>query len=304
MARQDMEMIDAIVGSIDIDGLEIFGPLGSGYFGSVFEGVMNGSQKVAIKVIPDNDSALEHERKVLRAINGCPHCVKIIDIENAGFPIIVMEYNESMHESEIRGKMTVSNLRNIVHAILECLDSVHKKGVVHQDVKITNISVSKDFSSIWLIDWGCAHFISNNMSPYVGSRLIRSPEMLIGAKNYKTAGDVWAVGVLILDILTNGKLPWNATNDKKQLIEMTKLFGGKAILDYSNKLAVPIQSNVSDEFSDEITLVYDDFYAQECAHLRDENLIDLMKSLLTVDMDNRPSAEQALQHKFFQANLS
>ncbi|OHT03081.1 Casein kinase II subunit alpha' [Tritrichomonas foetus] len=292
------EFVDDFVDSLEIDGLEIYDRIGYGNFGSVFLGCYH-DQDVAVKVMLDNENALRHEKSILQKIKGCKNAIRIIDADFP-YPIILMEYKESIPESALVSEMNLEKIKIILKSILECLAEVHECGVVHQDVKLSNILVSDDFSEVTLTDWGCAHFLTDNLTPFIGSRLYRSPEMLIGAKNYREKGDIWAVGVIILNLLTNGNLPWNATNDAKQLVEMVKIYGKEKILAYAERLEVKIRPNIMEMFDDSISKSIEESFAENKKELQDELLLDLMNKLLTFDMNERPTARQALQHQFFQ----
>ena len=294
-------MDESIVREMNIEGLEVLDWIGAGNFSNVFRGTVNGNQDVAIKVISEDESSLHHELNILTKIKGCPHTSQIIDNlpSSKDYPIIILEYKKGLSTKDVIKNITLPRFKFILRSLLESLNSIHKNSIVHQDIKLSNIIISSDFKDITLADWGCAHVVSDRLSPLVGSRLYRSPEMLIGAKNYRTSGDIWSVGVLILSVLSSEKIPWDSSSTDKELIEMSKFFGGKNLIEYSEKvLHVPIKQNISEAFAPEATEKLENSFDEKLGELIDPILIDLMKKLLTVDMNKRPSAEEALQHAF------
>lgn len=295
-------MDESIVREMNIEGLEVLEWIGGGNFSNVFKGIINDEKEVAIKVISEDDSVLNHELDILTKIKGCPHVSQIIDNlpSSKNYPIIILEYKTGISTKEFIKNVTLPHLKFVFKSLLESLNGIHKNSIVHQDVNLSNLIVSPDFKDVTLADWGCAHVVSDNLSPLVGSRLYRSPEMLIGAKNYRTAGDVWSAGVTILSVLTNEKIPWIASSADKELIEMSKIFGGQKLIDYAeNVLKVQIKPAILSQFSNEATQNLEDFFNEKLAALQDPLLIDLLKKLLTLNMNERPTAEEALNHEFF-----
>jgi serine/threonine protein kinase len=158
-----------------------------------------------------------------------------------------------------------------------------------------NVIVKSDFSESVLIDWGFACLVTDNMSPLVGARLYRSPEMLMGYTKYGTAGDIWAVGVIILDILSGHKLPWDASNAWLELVEMSKIFGGLMIQNYAKELNLTIKPDILEKFVDEPVKTFS--LAEE---LKSPELVEVMMKLLTLDCRKRPTADEVLKAAYFQ----
>jgi serine/threonine protein kinase len=122
--------------------------------------------------------------------------------------------------------------------------------------------------------------------------------MLLNFTGFRTAGDVWAVGVIILDVLTNHVLPWNASNAWLEVAEMTKIFGGAVMRKYATEIGVTVQDIALKKFVENPSVTFEELVVRR--DLRDSGLINLMKRLLTLDYRLRPTAEQALADLFFQ----
>lgn len=298
-----MQNGDSIINIVQIDGLKIIKPLGSGYFSTVYLGEYQDTL-VAIKAITSDDLSFSNETTVLQSIQGSPHASYIInDIPGSEeYPIIITKYEEGTPLSDIYTQLNIHDIKFILKDLLLCLQAVHSRQVVHQDITLYNILYSPELHQTTLIDWGCGSFVvENRMSPFNGSRLYRSPEMLIGYHNYSTKADLWAVGVVILLMITRGKFPWEAMNADKELVAMSTIFGGDTLIQYSNEvLHQPIKPKLLPDFSPNITVKIEDFYAEESKDIQDPSLIDLMNHLLSLDLNERYTAEQALQHRFLQ----
>ena len=288
----DRENLEEFLQCINIDGLEIGDFLGTGNFSSVYRGVFHG-QEVAIKVFTRESAENEREVQVLEMIRGCPNCVQLVHASE-DYPLMVIDFIDSIPQREFENTLTIDGMRNIIRSILIGLKSVHSKGIVHRDLKLDNVMVSPDFSKATIVDWGFGTRVTPKMSPGIGSRMYRSPEMLFNFTGFGTAADIWALGVIILDLLTNHNLPWNGSNVAAELREMTKIFGGEEIISYAKELGIEITEK--DGFSPK-TCALEDCVVVE--RLNDKSLVDLMKQLLTLDYRKRPTAEQALSHPFF-----
>jgi serine/threonine protein kinase len=286
---------DAYVESFAAAGLEVGERLGTGHFSVVYAGTVN-QLPVAIKVptalSPDSD----REARMLELVRGCPHAQRIVALP-APCPFLVTELLASAPRGLLDARLTVAALRAVLSCVVECLAEAHRRGIAHGDVKRENIIVAPDLRSAGLIDWAFACRITDRMNPMVGSRLSRSPEMLLNFAGFGCKADVWAVGVVILDVLTNRGLPWNASNTWMQLAEMTKVFGGAAVRRYADELGVTIKTVALEKFTEEPTATFEDFIVRD--DLRDAELIGLMKVLLSLDYRQRPTAAEVQQHPFF-----
>lgn len=278
-----------------IEGLRVDSELGHGNFSTVFKGFWN-DQAIAIKVLTGNYET-SFEQKILNDIQGCPNALKAIDVGFKDECIFFFEYLEALPEDIAIKQMSPDNLRFLARSLLECMASVHEKGIIHNDIKLANIIITTGYESVKLVDWGCACYVRKTMSPMIGSRLIRSPEMLMQYRKFDTRSDVWAVGVLIYDILTDQKLPWIASNPNNQLIELSKIFGGNNIVEYAKTLNITLKPDIIEKFSNEPVSALEDFIQRN--DLVSDQLINLLKQLLTLDFNSRPFAKDILQHPYF-----
>lgn len=89
-------------------------------------------------------------------------------------------------------------LRSVLLAIAHC----HDRGVVHRDMKLENLLISKDLSSVKLSDFGLATVLEKDQtaSKTVGTRVYLSPEMIL-KKPYTQAVDMWSIGCIAYVLL-------------------------------------------------------------------------------------------------------
>jgi serine/threonine protein kinase/Flp pilus assembly protein TadD len=175
-------------------------------------------RKVAIKFLPRNISSNKEDRKrfeieaqAAAALNH-PNIAHIYAIEEADDEIfIVMEYINGIELKEkiSSGPIQFDEAINIAIQIAEGLDVAHKKGIVHRDIKSSNIMITEE-SKAKIMDFGLAKIISEpeltKIGSTVGTAAYMSPEQTKGEEVHHRT-DIWSFGVVMYEMLT-GELPF------------------------------------------------------------------------------------------------
>src|SRR5262249_7125981 len=135
-----------------------------------------------------------------------------------GRPYYVMEFLEGVTLEAIlseRGKLTPHAAFELLEPICGALGAAHDAGVVHRDVKPSNIFVAK--TGVKLLDFGVAKLLSprpsepdlTNMNQRVGAPAVMAPEQILnGIIDART--DVYSLGVVLFRALT-GKYPFRGS---------------------------------------------------------------------------------------------
>jgi len=94
-----------------------------------------------------------------------------------------------------------------VYQILRGLKYIHSAGVLHRDLKPTNILVNER-NDLKICDFGCGRASTDNgvglrmtKLELVATRWYRAPEGLLSSGNYTTAVDIWSVGCILAELL-------------------------------------------------------------------------------------------------------
>ncbi len=175
-------------------------------------------RKVAIKFLPrhiagnsDERKRFEIEAKAAAALNH-PNIATIHNIEEADDELfIVMEYIAGKHLKEhINSKpLSIEEAINIATQIAEGLQAAHEKGIVHRDIKSSNIMVT-DKGKVKIMDFGLAKFRGSaqltQIGTTVGTAAYMSPEQTKG-EDADQRSDIWSFGVVLYEMLT-GVLPF------------------------------------------------------------------------------------------------
>jgi serine/threonine protein kinase len=203
--------------------------VGQGAMGLVFAARhLQLEQRVAIKFLrPEiNRRAGVGERflreaKAAARIQG-EHVVRVFDVGELDggvpSPFFVMEYVEGMNLAELiaaEGPLPFPTAVDYVLQACEALSQAHQAGIVHRDVKPSNLLISSrpnGSALVKLLDFGIskvssAPSTSTDATALLGSPLYMSPEQLISSRDVDKRADIWSVGVVLFELLT-GALPF------------------------------------------------------------------------------------------------
>jgi hypothetical protein len=144
-----------------------------------------------------------------------PNIVTVFEFaEENGTPYIVMEFLRGLSLAARLTSpppLTLDDKLNIVAQLCSALSYAHEQGVVHRDVKPANVFILPD-GSIKLLDFGVAKLMTSTMTrqgDVLGSASYMSPEQVAGAESVDGRSDIFAVGVVLYELLA-GKKPFQA----------------------------------------------------------------------------------------------
>ncbi|XP_042273244.1 serine/threonine-protein kinase 33 [Thunnus albacares] len=249
----------------DLKEIYTFGrKLGQGSFGVVYEAThIETKTQWAIKEVcrPGAGSSkvklLEQELKILRQVNHA-HIIHLKEsYETAKMTYLVTELCVGGELKELlQRKMffTEDETRHIIHSLADAIVYLHKRDIVHRDLKLENILVKNDLDeddngkiNIKVTDFGLSVMtggvgIANMMTDACGTLIYMAPEMMSG-RGYSQWCDIWSIGV-IMYILLCGEPPFVSKTRATLLEKITK----KEL-----KFAQPIWATVSDAAKNVLT---------------------------------------------------
>ena len=90
-------------------------------------------------------------------------------------------------------------MQQLLHGLEHC----HKQGVLHRDIKGSNLLINND-GVLKIADFGLATFYHPDQSQPLTSRVVtlwyRAPELLLGATEYGPAIDMWSAGCILAEL--------------------------------------------------------------------------------------------------------
>ena len=201
-----------------LGGYELERELGAGAVGVVYRARAPDGRTVALKVLHAELTAdaefrgrLARELRVAQELRD-PHLVAVVEAgEDGGRPYVVLEYvgGGSLADRLREGALGVEGMVRIVGGVAAGLDALHRRGLVHRDVKPSNVMLRDDGSAA-LADFGLvkgdASTALTRPGQLLGTLDYLAPELVRGG-DATPASDVYALGCVAFECLA-GRPPF------------------------------------------------------------------------------------------------
>ncbi|KAJ3227978.1 Casein kinase II subunit alpha [Clydaea vesicula] len=231
--------------------------VGSGEYSNVYSGRNNASNEVVLKVIDKGEEELVgNEILILSDLKGGKN---------------IVDYFGCFFDSQ-------------------ALDYAHSRGIMHRDIKPDNIIFDTEKNSLKLIDWGSAsHYsVHQKRSLHVASRYYKSPELLLGFRNYDYSIDVWGAGAILAGMIfrKNGAF-FEGKDTTHQLEIIIKTLGGENVIKYIDKFGLEVfDRDLRVEINKNLNTKKKDWYQfadPNFLHFISGSAVDLIDKILTFD---------------------
>nr|CCC93507.1 putative protein kinase [Trypanosoma congolense IL3000] len=296
--------------------------IGQGSYGMVCK-ALYGNDQIAIKKIPNYTKSDETARRVLREIEilqNLQFCVQVVECRLLFRPTsrekdvyVVMNYLPSDLSSVIKNKSITLNEKIICYItcqLLLALRAMHRCNVLHRDLSTRNILVNYN-SQVFVCDFGLSRFFDpdEQLSFGVVTQWYRAPEIILDAE-YDAANDIWSVGVIVCELLLRRHLfpgKWNDSAD--QLNHIFHLVGTPPASVFEQgqpfarasanamKYALSVVEKRPCEPMLRVLLGCSSLF--QAKEVEAHAVIDLAEKLLSFNPRDRPTADEALRHPWF-----
>ena len=166
-----------------------------------------------VRILEHLQSQQRSDAKESRSRNGTTiHLLEIFRASNTRlvlvFPFMNYDLGSLIHNQSrpLRSKHAKSALRDLFSA----LSFVHDQGIIHRDVKPSNLLLRSRSGPAFLADFGIAWSPSESASEApsekitdVGTTVYRPPELLFGHSSYGAALDMWAAGCVVAETIAS-----------------------------------------------------------------------------------------------------
>jgi serine/threonine-protein kinase len=184
--------------------------------------------RVAVKMVrkdlgidPEIEARFLAEARVPEAI-GHRGVVKTLDAGKTpeGEIYLAMELlvGNSLRAQMQKGPLTLGAIRRIGMELLDVLAAAHARGIVHRDIKPENVFLVAPDGAVKLLDFGITKLLTSGQSllprtqagVVLGTVAYMAPEQLADARGVDARADLWAVGVMLYELLS-GRRPYRGT---------------------------------------------------------------------------------------------
>jgi serine/threonine-protein kinase len=235
---QDAKDFDGRLGA-RLGGYVVVARVADGAMGRVFEGRHPETKaRVAIKVLHkevarDRVAVERFKREYETALElDHPHIVKVLEFgaTSDGSPFLTMEYLEGEEVGKVLGRgkpMAHARIVRVVSQVALALEYAHSFGFIHRDLKPDNIFMCRtpDGDSVRILDYGSVKLQVEMgakltaIGTTVGSPFYMSPEQAMGRADVDQRTDVFALGAILYEMLTD-KVAFDAPNIAKILLRI------------------------------------------------------------------------------------
>ncbi|CAO1639302.1 unnamed protein product [Sympodiomycopsis kandeliae] len=289
--------------------------VGQGTYGQVFKarseytGVFVALKKIKMEAEKDGfPITAMREIKLLQMLRH-PNVVRLHEMMTARTSVyMVLEYMEHdlngvLNHPDIH--FSPAHLKSLASQLLQGLDYLHHKSVLHRDLKGSNILLN-NAGLLKLADFGLARLYSKrrqeeyDYTNRVVTLWYRPPELLLGESRYNDRVDIWGAGCIFLELFTR-KPVFCGTDEIDQLSSIIQVMGPFDEKRWRNVAGLPWFELIrpSTGGSDGVQEDWDVKFRDKYTKLMSPAALDLAQALLTLDPACRVSASQALQMRYF-----
>ncbi|KAL7409591.1 kinase-like domain-containing protein [Mrakia frigida] len=285
---------------------EIVRKVGRGKYSEVFAGVsLSTSQKVVVKVLkPVKKKKIKREIKILMNLSGGPNVINLLDVvrdPQAKTPSIVFEHVNNVDFKQLYPTFTDFDIRFYVFELLKALDFCHSKGIMHRDVKPSNIMIDHEKRQLRLIDWGLAEFYfpGTAYNVRVASRYYKGPELLVDHREYHYGLDMWSLGCTVASMIFRKDVIFQGHDNLDQLVKIAKILGTDELYAYLEKYDIDLEPAYDDILGHYRRKPWSKFVNADNQHLVSAEATDFIDRLLRYDHQERLTAKEAQAHPYF-----
>ncbi|XP_073331662.1 uncharacterized protein [Pagrus major] len=285
---------------------ESLGLVGEGSYGTVLKCRHRDSGRlVAIKKFMDSDDDKTVKKIALREIKLLrqlrhDNLVNLLEVwKRRRRWYLVFEFVERTLLDDLEQNpngLDLNTSRQYLYQILRAAAFCHQQHVIHRDIKPENILISQG-GVVKMCDFGFARTMTSSSeggvyTDYVATRWYRAPELLVGDTKYGKPVDVWAVGCLLIEMLTGQPL-FPGDSDLDQIYHIVRCFGNLTAHHQELFYRNPVFSGVRlPECSGRVPL-------EQRFPTVPTTALDLAQSCLQMDPEKRAQCSELLEHPLF-----
>ncbi|XP_011025568.1 PREDICTED: probable serine/threonine-protein kinase At1g54610 [Populus euphratica] len=191
-------------------------------------------------------------------------------------------------------RLTEPQVKCYMQQLLSGLQHCHERGILHRDIKASNLLIDKN-GMLKIADFGLANFFIHKPKRPLTNRVVtlwyRAPELLLGSTDYGVGVDLWSAGCLLAEMFI-GRPIMRGRTEVEQLHMIFKLCGSPPE-DYWKIMRLPTSFRPTQHYKASFQEAFKDF---------PESSLVLLTTLLALNPAYRGTAASALQSHFFSSS--
>jgi cell division cycle 2-like protein len=214
--------------------------------------------------------------------------------------VLVMEFLEhdlKTLQEDMPDPFLASETKTLLRQLTSALSFLHTNSIMHRDLKTSNILLSNR-GHLKIADFGMSRYIPPPSAPLtqlVVTLWYRAPELLLGTENYSTEIDIWSLGCIFGELLIKEPI----LQGKNEVDELSKIFAlcglptdktWPAFYRLPNAKSLKIPRDAGTRALGQIRTKFP---------LLTTTGMELLSSLLSLNPEHRPTADEVLQHDYF-----
>ncbi|KAG6005488.1 hypothetical protein E4U21_007882 [Claviceps maximensis] len=319
--------------SRSVENYDKLNDIEEGTYGWVARGVQRSSGKVValkrLKLEPSDGSGLPVTGlREIQILQDCNH-PNVVGLEEVVIGDDVARLDNSVFlvlefvEHDLKGILEdmpepflSSEIKRLLLQLTSGVSYLHENWILHRDLKTSNLLLNNR-GQLKIADFGMARYVGDPPPPKLTQLVVtlwyRAPELLLGARTYDSAVDMWSVGCIFGELITREPL-LQGTNEVDQLSKIFELCGmpteetwpGFRKLPHAPSLKLPMTGTTvktaaaglappppSSSLPTTGSVIRARFPNMTTAGA------SLLSCLLSLDPQRRPSAKSMLQHEYF-----
>ena len=308
------------VQAVSMTDYKILEFIGSGSYGEVFKAVHHKSgQTVAIKQMDllrqkrrGTWLPLDVEREITN-LNKCRH-ENVVQLLGIAIPqgtaeniSLIMEHMNTDLRTALKGRTQPLSIHLIKHwttHLLQGIHHIHSQNIIHRDLKPGNLLLNQS-GALKIADFGLSRPAASAndegntaLTPGVGTRKFKAPEVLLRSKNYTKAVDMWAAGCIFAEMLS-GKCLFPGTSEINQITTIFRIMGTPQPSDWPEFKDLTRRFAFPEVEKQDLMLILTSTGLYSKHRHSEAWAMDFLLGLLRYNPAKRMTSRQALQHRWF-----
>lgn len=193
----------------------------------------------------------------------------------------------------------MGQVKKFTHQLLMGIRYCHSHRVLHRDLKPQNLLINKE-GNLKIGDFGLARAFGVPLRTYtheVVTLWYRSPEILLGGRQYSTGVDMWSVGCIFAEMATRKPL-FPGDSEIDEIFKIFRLLGTPTEQEWPGVTSFP---DFKSSFPKWERKTDDELVNADGVKVLGNDGLELLDALLVFDPAGRMSAKQAVHHAYFES---